>query len=237
MPAEHHLCAVCQQEATQRCSRCQETWYCSVEHQRQDWKEHKANVCLVEDPRVLQLVEAITNNNRAVVEELASVPTVLNGKVASYNPSGRPLRKWAPLHECVRAENLDLLQLLLQKQPKLEVKDGDGETPLFIAASAREPRIVRALLTAGANPNACGNDGWSALMMATRNADLETVQAFFDSGVDVYAGHDMFGRSAVDFAQALATGQGLSVCEGEDFEEVLERARQMPALYQAYLRA
>ncbi|GAX23880.1 hypothetical protein FisN_20Hh086 [Fistulifera solaris] len=234
---ERPLCAVCQQEATERCSRCQETWYCSVEHQRQDWKEHKATVCLAEDPRVLQLVEAITNNNRAVVEELASIPAVLNGKVASYTPNERTLQKWAPLHECVRSANLDLLQLLLQKQPKLEVKDDDGETPLFIAASARAPRIVRALLTAGANPNACGQDGWSALMMATRNADLETVQAFFDSGADVYAGHDMFGRSAMDFAQALATGQGLHFREGEDFEEVLERARQMPALYQAYLRA
>jgi hypothetical protein len=38
-------CAVCQQVATQRCSRCKQTWYCSTEHQKQDWKKHKQSVC------------------------------------------------------------------------------------------------------------------------------------------------------------------------------------------------
>lgn len=38
-------CAVCQQEATHRCSRCKLTWYCSTEHQKQDWKRHKTSVC------------------------------------------------------------------------------------------------------------------------------------------------------------------------------------------------
>lgn len=38
-------CAVCQKEATQRCSRCKQAWYCSAEHQKQDWKRHKTSVC------------------------------------------------------------------------------------------------------------------------------------------------------------------------------------------------
>jgi MYND finger len=38
-------CAVCGEEATKRCSRCKITWYCSVEHQKQDWKRHKKAVC------------------------------------------------------------------------------------------------------------------------------------------------------------------------------------------------
>jgi hypothetical protein len=38
-------CAVCQTVATKKCSRCQTTWYCSVEHQKQDWKRHKRLVC------------------------------------------------------------------------------------------------------------------------------------------------------------------------------------------------
>lgn len=40
-----HACAVCQQPATQRCSRCQQTWYCSAIHQKQHWKVHKTGVC------------------------------------------------------------------------------------------------------------------------------------------------------------------------------------------------
>ena len=38
-------CAVCNEPATKRCSRCKVTWYCSVEHQKQDWKRHKKVTC------------------------------------------------------------------------------------------------------------------------------------------------------------------------------------------------
>lgn len=33
----------CNKEATKRCIVCQEAWYCSVECQRLNWKEHKTN--------------------------------------------------------------------------------------------------------------------------------------------------------------------------------------------------
>jgi hypothetical protein len=36
-----HRCALCQEAATKRCSRCKTVWYCSTEHQRTDWKNHK----------------------------------------------------------------------------------------------------------------------------------------------------------------------------------------------------
>ena len=38
-------CALCGKEATKRCSRCKKTWYCTAEHQKQDWKLHKRTVC------------------------------------------------------------------------------------------------------------------------------------------------------------------------------------------------
>ncbi|EAT46912.1 AAEL001936-PA [Aedes aegypti] len=38
------ICPVCNQPAKKRCSGCSAAYYCSVEHQRQDWKNHK-NVC------------------------------------------------------------------------------------------------------------------------------------------------------------------------------------------------
>lgn len=38
-------CTLCGNEATKKCSRCKKTWYCSAEHQKQDWKLHKKTVC------------------------------------------------------------------------------------------------------------------------------------------------------------------------------------------------
>lgn len=35
-------CAVCNQQTHRRCSRCLNIYYCNTEHQREDWKRHKA---------------------------------------------------------------------------------------------------------------------------------------------------------------------------------------------------
>ncbi|XP_055531487.1 SET domain-containing protein SmydA-8 [Wyeomyia smithii] len=45
-PLEVHggICPVCNQPATKRCSGCSAVYYCGVEHQKQDWKNHK-NAC------------------------------------------------------------------------------------------------------------------------------------------------------------------------------------------------
>ena len=43
---EDKTCAMCGEPADKRCSRCQLTWYCSVEHQKSDWKRHKKSDCV-----------------------------------------------------------------------------------------------------------------------------------------------------------------------------------------------
>eukprot|EP00808_Paulinella_micropora_P004861 g46328.t1 len=44
-----HTCTICQKPATSHCGGCKQIWYCSREHQRQDWKEHKPR-CLTQRP-------------------------------------------------------------------------------------------------------------------------------------------------------------------------------------------
>src|SRR3989338_1263566 len=39
------ICQVCDADATSRCAACKEVFYCSVDHQRSDWKDHKED-CL-----------------------------------------------------------------------------------------------------------------------------------------------------------------------------------------------
>jgi hypothetical protein len=39
------LCGVCAVKSTQKCERCEKTYYCCREHQVADWKEHK-KVCI-----------------------------------------------------------------------------------------------------------------------------------------------------------------------------------------------
>jgi len=35
-------CPVCETESRNRCTRCKKIFYCTVDHQKQDWKNHKA---------------------------------------------------------------------------------------------------------------------------------------------------------------------------------------------------
>lgn len=36
-------CTICETETKNSCSNCKQVFYCSVEHQKQDWKNHKKN--------------------------------------------------------------------------------------------------------------------------------------------------------------------------------------------------
>ena len=34
-------CEICHKKSDMRCSRCHSVFYCSADHQKQDWKQHK----------------------------------------------------------------------------------------------------------------------------------------------------------------------------------------------------
>lgn len=36
-------CAVCDQTSSMKCSNCTKAYYCSVVHQKQDWRSHKVH--------------------------------------------------------------------------------------------------------------------------------------------------------------------------------------------------
>ncbi|KAK7031636.1 Hif prolyl hydroxylase [Favolaschia claudopus] len=42
-PSLNHPCAVCNRATSLWCSRCQNAWYCSPEHMRSDWPQHRAH--------------------------------------------------------------------------------------------------------------------------------------------------------------------------------------------------
>ena len=222
-------CANCNKagDELRGCSVCQSSQYCSVDCQKQHWSVHKTECTSV---GCLKLIEAIQRDDKATVERLAKTKRVLNGKVDYTPPSTERLpdpytmEGWTALHECVRQTNVDMMKILVKNGAKLEVKDVDGETPLFVAATSSSPELLQTLLSGGANPNAQGGDGWTALMMSARDGSYENTKLLLEAGANLYLGRDMFGRTALDISNSTVSGQvGLRMSQGETHQEAMAK--------------
>lgn len=146
---------------------------------------------------------------------------------------------WTPLHECIRKDNPEAMQLIIDGGfANLEIKDIDGETPVFVASTNKRPECLATLLRAGANPNPTAGDGFSALMMSIRSHYYENVKLLLEAGASLNVGSDMFGRGPLDFAETFSSGGqgGFMIREGETQEEAIDKSRQVYELVLQYAR-
>jgi ankyrin repeat protein len=74
---------------------------------------------------------------------------------------------WTPLDQAVYREHADVVKLLLaQKGIRVNVVNGDGQTPLIIAVQKGNQEIVKMLLAAGADPFFATPRNETALMVS-----------------------------------------------------------------------
>lgn len=96
---------------------------------------------------------------------------------------------WTALERASSAGQLETVKLLLKKGARPEGKHGFS-TPLIMAAHWGKVEVARALLDAGADINAKGADGRTALMEAAWTAQFEMVEFLLSQGADVNATDD-----------------------------------------------
>jgi ankyrin repeat protein len=118
------------------------------------------------------------------------------------------------LHDAVTSNSVARVRLYLSKgaDPNAansfagKVRHGEIAlmklTPLILASTHGSPEMVKALLAAGANPNAQDGRGLSPLMAAvsSENQDPGVIQALLAAGADPNA-KDTYGDSALDWAR------------------------------------
>jgi len=108
------------------------------------------------------------------------------------------------LHTASAAGCLELVELLLRLGTDPDVRDGGNHTPLYSVAnecaSETGPAVVRTLVQAGADVNACGGvTRTTALHMAARRGHVEIARALLDCGA-VIGARDIKGATPLQRA-------------------------------------
>ena len=77
------------------------------------------------------------------------------------------------------------LNAVLDRSPKIDLRDSYGQTPLMYAAENSSAENIVVLLGAGANVNAQTDAGWTPLMYAARNPlGSESTETLLEAGAD-----------------------------------------------------
>ncbi len=106
------------------------------------------------------------------------------------------------LHWAVRADSLEIVELLILAGADVGAANRYGVTPLGLACTNGNASVVDALLTVGADPNTATPQGETVLMVAARTGRVEAVNLLLAAGATVDATESWRGQTALMWAAA-----------------------------------
>ncbi len=107
-----------------------------------------------------------------------------------------------PIHWAVYRVDSELMEALIAKKAKANVRNELGSTPLAEAVKLSDSRLVKMLLDAGSGSEGANEDGQTALMLAIKNGDLPIVQMLVDAGANVNAVEKVQNQTPLMWAAA-----------------------------------
>lgn len=125
--------------------------------------------CATVDER---LYDGIRENDIKKINNALSEGAKINNSII-YDSDIEKRRNMYPLIEAIKIRNRDIIDLLLSKNAKVNIKDEEGNTPLIIASESGDIDTVRLLISKGADINA-KNDMWKTpLIKAAENGHIK----------------------------------------------------------------
>ena len=128
----------------------------------------------------------------------SAVRALLERKVDVNAPQvdGTTALDWA-----VRADDVELTEMLLKAGANASVANQSGATPMLLAAMNGNAAILERLIRAGADPNApISETGDTVLMMTARTGTLDAVRVLLDHRANVNAKETWGGTTALMWA-------------------------------------
>ena len=136
-----------------------------------------ADVNVAEDHGVTPLARACENASATMIEMLLA---------AGADPNVAQTSGLTPVMTAARTGNLQAVEALLAHGADVDASTEQLEaTAVMWAVAARSPKIVRALLDAGADPTRSTTTGHTPLMCAARNGDVPMARTLIAAGVDI----------------------------------------------------
>jgi ankyrin repeat protein len=136
----------------------------------------------------------------AMHADKSALRTLLQQKADVNAPQadGTTALQWA-----VRANDLEMTELLLRAGAHPSDANKSGATPMLLAAMNGNAAILNRLIQAGADPNTpVSTTGDTALMMAARTGKVDAAKALLDDGAQVNTKETWGGTTALMWAVA-----------------------------------
>ena len=144
---------------------------------------------------------------------------------------------WTAVHNAAKQGNLDVLKLLKESGADIHVQCEMGDNSIMSAAiGTGDCNTVRWLIEQGVDVNHCDKEGFTAVLNAAQQGNLDVLKLLKESGATIHVQNEM-GRNSI-MSAAIGTGdcdtvrwlieQGVDVnhCDKEGFTAVLNAAQQ-----------
>lgn len=104
------------------------------------------------------------------------------------------------MHLVVKERDLNWVGFLIQKGARIDLKDGQGNTPLMLASRIGFVDAARVLLARGAQVNASNSTGETPLILAVQRRDLAMTRLLLTQGADLAKRDTATGMTAREYA-------------------------------------
>jgi uncharacterized protein len=134
----------------------------------------------------------------------------LAGPAAAQSaPTPQEIAVYAGLHEAAAKGDVAEIEQLIREGEKPNIQDSRSRTPLHVAVYLKQHAAARALLKAGANPNALEIDRYDIVTIAAVANDLEMLKLALEGGASArnitsrYNGTALIAAAHVGHAEAV----------------------------------
>jgi len=137
----------------------------------------------LDNNEVRQAIYEKVNKTNVMLEAIKNDKPVMLKYLLEQGADVNATNGHTPLHIAVEYENLDMVQLLLNKNANINATNKDGDTPLHIAVENENLDMIPLLLEKGANVNAENKDGYTPLHIADEDENLDMIQLLNQTAV------------------------------------------------------